>query len=509
MSDELDDRDNTERNATEGTKPAPNSVDHVFQTIRLVTTLFPALVLILIGAIGFLGMSSIGSAVDLRIGAIVSRNEGDLSTLSDSIDELQTAMKSVRERLTILTGDVDRAMEALDYYSSEEYDPVGRFLALLRETRADATIVRNSETRKRAEIIFGELLRLHESPKQHQNASNDVTTNRQVDAEVLFNASGVASMFTMPQFAARLAEAAWQKQPTPEHAARMFRAKVATGELNEDQALNGILEIVNQLDTTHQLHLTLSEAFNVATGGGMTEKLIVVLEELKQKLGSRTPSYVWILQADALLVRGSKTDAERAIQELATGLEIALLESPMAYWFGSSVKEAGRLLSALENHPSFRDNATEMQDRFREILKANPEEGAEGRSVDGGEMRNEWPPLHEMFPFPPANTDLIEIGVDEPTVIDDPGWNWLMLRTEVLGDYRIRVEAGSAAVDPIVVVRDRVGNLLGFDDDGGEGLDSLLAVRLEQGNYSIGVGSASAVSDTVEGATVWIERAPL
>ena len=169
------------------------------------------------------------------------------------------------------------------------------------------------------------------------------------------------------------------------------------------------------------------------------------------------------------------------------------------------MEEAARLLSALENHPSFRDTARELQDRFREILKVKPE-GEEG-GLDG--VLGGWTTLYDdMFPSPPTATDLIAIGVDEPAVIADPGWNWFMLRTELRGEYRIRVEAGTADVDPIIVVRDRAGTLLGFDDDGGEGLDSLLAVRLEQGDYSIGVGSASAFSDTVEGATVWIEQAP-
>ena len=511
----------TEPQATDVTPPNDRpddtpqlAVDHVFKTIRLMLTLFSVLFAVLLAAIGFIGWrtassieDTIATTVDRRLASIIAGESDVLATFSGSLRTLKADFNTAREDVARLAGDVSVARESLDLFLAGETDPVGDFYSLLstiypRSRLVQSEVLLQPEVRKQAELVFSKLLSAHNAQVAQDANYAHPNSDRQVDAEVLFNAAGVASEFLMPKLASDLAKAAWEKHDTPEHKARMHRSMIATGEADEASALREVYNLLETLDTPHQLHLVLSEVFNVAFGGGQLSGLVDVLEQLKIRFEDRAPSYVWILQANSLLLQGSTADAQRAIVELRGGLEKASQESPMALWFDQSVELSNQILLTLERHPFFQQDAADMRSEFETILEIKPL--ADGAIEDGIGSERALEDLVDWFRPEPPDSGLMEIRLDETRIIERPSWNWFSFIAESDGHYSVTATAGDADVDPEVFVRDGAGNFLGSDDDSGGNWDSQLIIWLSRGDYAIGVGPA--LGHTVEGATLGVGR---
>ena len=65
-------------------------------------------------------------------------------------------------------------------------------------------------------------------------------------AEVLYNASGIASELNMVNLSSQLAIAANAGRNTPEHEARMYRAMIQAEEIDPEEGFNRIVEIINR-----------------------------------------------------------------------------------------------------------------------------------------------------------------------------------------------------------------------------------------------------------------------
>lgn len=494
------------------------TVDHVFKTIRLMLTLFSVLFATLLLAIGFVGWrtasniesnidETIATTVDRRLGSVIEGESDELATLSNSYSMLIAEFRNVREDVLELAGDVAIARETLELFLAGEVDPVGEFYGLLATVEPRSALVQSSvlfqpELRKQAELVFRKLLSVHNAQRTEVDSSEQQDSDRHVDAEVLFNAAGLASEFQMPKLASELAKAAWEKHDTPEHKARMYRAMIATGEADEASALREVYKLLETLDTPHQLHLVLSEVFNVAFVSGGLSGLVEVLEQFKSRYEERAPSYVWILQASSLLLQGATADAQRAIVELRAGLEKASQESPMALWFEESIEQSKELLQSLERHPFFRQAVADIRSDFESLLAIEPADEEDGAGRLGSPTTLEE--LVEVLLPAPPDSGLIEIPLDDARIVERPSWNWFSFTAESDGHYSVTATAGNADVDPEVVVWNSDREFLGGDDDSGGGWDSQLIIWLSRGAYTIGVGPA--LGETVEGTTLAVTR---
>ena len=489
----------SEQDKPQDTTPE-SSVEHVFRTIRLVMTLFSILFAILLAILGFVGLqtaSNIESIVERRLAAIISEKSDESSTLSKMIIDLTKNIEMAQDDVDDLTGDIADAKTALQLGDT---DPVGDYLRLRDEVKRDSTTLISAEGRKRAEIVFSKLL---------ADDGTDPSTKK-ADGGTLFNAAGLASEFLMPHFATALAQSAWERNDAPHYAARMHRTMIETGEADKDEGFHEVFQLVRSLKTTHQIHLTLSEAFNVAVVDGRMSELIAALETLKQSLADQAPSYVWILQAEALLVEGSHGSVRQAIDELEVGLERASLESPLASWFADTLSDGAELLTILERHPEFREAAIDIRTEFTDLLSFEMSQQQDGIGLDSFDLLSslfeEREPLFMADEYPPTpDYELSEIVLNVPQVVRSVGWIWFLFSVDEGGYFSVEAIAGDEDVDPVVIVRDDGGALLGNDDDGGEGLASRLVIQLHQGDYAIGVGPALG-GYTVEGATVIVKE---
>ena len=484
-----------------------DTVDHIFKTIRLMFTLFSSLFAVLLLAIGFVGWrtaSGISDTVDQQLGSVISGHSDDTDKFSAQLASLKKRYNDANQSVDELTSDLSAAHDSLRLFLAGDADPVGDYLILLSRMDQTPDILLNSEARRQAELVFIELLNLHRDSVMEQDdpESDPLSSARYVEADILFNAAGTASSFLMPKLASDLAKAAWEKQDTPENKARMLRAMIATGEADEEHAFAEIFTLVEQLDTSYQVHLTLSEAFNIALSGGRLSSFATALDQLKERLGERAPSYIWILQANSRLLQGSNEDVRAAIEELREGLERASRESPMALWFEYSVELGDELLKALESHPEFQSVASEIRVEHSDVLSIKTSDAVSGDLWDAMiELLSE----DEDDTLLPANIERVDIALDERRTVDNPRGMWFGFQADASGYYILRAVAGDTDVDPELAVYDSENAFLGYDDDGGGGFDSELRIWLSEGEYAIQV--TSAIGDSVMGAEVTIERA--
>ena len=95
----------------------------------------------------------------------------------------------------------------------------------------------------------------------------------------------------------------------------------------------------------------------------------------------------------------------------------------------------------------------------------------------------------DMFQVVPtdriATLEEISFGDNGPFTFELTRASWHRLNVPVTRRYEINIESFSG--DPLAGLYDGHGNLLDQNDDGGSGLDSRLAVRLERGEYLLGI----------------------
>jgi hypothetical protein len=203
---------------------------------------------------------------------------------------------------------------------------------------------------------------------------------------------------------------------------------------------------------------------------------------------------------------GSKDHVDSAIVALSTGLEKLSYESPRATWFQKSVEEANAHLETLKQHPTYQEEATALQQEYEDFLRIDrPDE--ERRFDEGFErllesMEDQY--LEDPYPTAPS-LELTQIPMDQPLILEGGGWNWFEFAPRESGRFVISANSENGEVDPIIVVRNADGRLLGNDDDGGGYPNSQLVIDLsEERSYRIGVGPA--VGSTVEGAELRITQ---
>lgn len=486
----------------------------VFETIRLVLLSFSVLFGVLLVVIGFFGWRTLGdmdrtveTTVDRRIGTWVSEKSDETSEFTRQLSDLRTSFQAVSQDIDELRGGVLSASAALQLIRNGQTDPVGDYLRLAVELELGAVTVLDADARKRAEIVFRKLLGVNETLAGAPPAGG-VGNSVKMPADVLFNAAGTASEFQMPSIAYLLAETAFENHATSENQARMLRTKISAGEISIDDGLREVFQLVETLDSSHQIHLTLSEAYNVSLEAGRLEELTEALGVLDRKLGESAPSYIPLLQAQCQLLTGSETDVGRAIASLSSGLARASRESPRALWFKSSLEAAKKSLDSLASHPTYSREAGEMRSEFEELLSIKSAEPFSRSSNDSENLG--LLALQQLFqsstPAPPAGEHPeIQLGVS--LALPAAGWNWYRYVSEA--DQMLSVTAESVlGQDPRVLIWDAQGHLVAEDDDGGEGLNARVEFSAQsQTIYIIGVGPADDAD--VSGVVLLLRQAPL
>ena len=232
-------------------------VEVIFGTIRTVVVGFSLLFAVVVGGLGFLGWRTIADMgpaiegiVDRRVGALIADSSAENQSLSATILKLRTEVNSATSRVELLLGDLDSAEQALQMVNAGQTDPVGDYLRILNESSINYLDV---EQRRRAETVFRRLL------DESQSDTGGVP------AEVLFNAAATASEFNMTTLGARLAAAAYETNPDSVNEARMLRFELRTNQIGAGEAYEHMRRL-SESAPLHQIHLTLSELFNLALG---------------------------------------------------------------------------------------------------------------------------------------------------------------------------------------------------------------------------------------------------
>ncbi len=352
---------NKDETAIAGPSSAKEQADLIFGTIKLMITTFSILFALLLGGLGFFGWrtvsnidKTISSTVDLRVGQIISGANGEVAPLNEILNELSTNVSSAREDVKLLLGGVADLNADLTLVREGQTDPVGDYLRILNDNPSIFNDVRvDPQIRKNAESVFNRLVAL--------------AKDERVSGEIIFNAAATASEFRMTSLGAKLAEAAFEAEPTPEHEARMLRFQIGSKFIDEEEGYKQMFSLVSNAKR-FQMHLTLSEAFNANLVGGRLVEFTEALDALKAKLGGLAPSYIWALQADTLLLIGGADELERAAKEVEIGLQRLSTESPRATWYDASVGQLNQVLTILEKHGSYSEQATKLREKHAAYL---------------------------------------------------------------------------------------------------------------------------------------------
>ena len=103
------------------------------------------------------------------------------------------------------------------------------------------------------------------------------------------------------------------------------------------------------------------------------------------------------------------------------------------------------------------------------------------------------PPLDGSYPVTPLGEVATRLRAD---AVGSDAATWYSL--EVAEGGLMLIEGiGSGDADPVVALFDDLGREVGRDDDGGDGLDSLLAARVLPGTYLLAVSDLSASGDAI------------
>lgn len=464
-------------------------VEVIFGTIRTVVIGFSLLFAVVVGGLGFLGwrtMADMGVAidgiVDRRVGALVDGTTTQNASLSATIFELTTQVNSATTRVGRLLGDLDNAEQALRIVNAGQTDPVGDYLRILNESSIDYLDV---EQRRRAETVFRRLI------EQSQSEAESVP------AEVLFNAAATASEFDMTALGARLATAAHETNPNSVNEARMLRFELRTNQIGAAEAYEHMRRL-SESAPRHQIHLTLSELFNLAAVSGRFEEFADMLDDLKERLGPEAMSYIWLLKAQTVLVNGGSDAIARGLAEIRQGLELLQGESPGAVWYESAVEEASEWLQRLMGHPEYSDTVSELRDEYAFLLEAPLLDGSTIEEIIG-ELRIElyWRGVTRI------PNDALALGVGASTTISaDPQEDlWFYFEPSQSQVYTFEAEGSSPSFDPVIALYSVTGDgldFLQFNDDQGTSLAAGLSVALEQGvGYYVGVSDYYARQGSV------------
>jgi hypothetical protein len=100
---------------------------------------------------------------------------------------------------------------------------------------------------------------------------------------------------------------------------------------------------------------------------------------------------------------------------------------------------------------------------------------------DRGEMA---PPLDGSYPV--ENLGVVSTRTRHDVQMQAGKASWVSFDVQDSGLMLIEV-IGASGGDPVITIYDDLGREIGYDDDGGEGLDSLLAQRIQPGTYLMAI----------------------
>ena len=314
-------------------------------------------------------------------------------------------------------------------------------------------------------------------------------------ADVVFNVAQVARELKQFQIAADLTHAAYEKDGSPAFLALKLSSEVANSTGDERASSYAkLIDMVRNLDPESNPHIVVSEAWNASETTRNYGPLITAIDELIDRAGERyVPSYVYAVKAGALLRRSWTGDKDLARRALENGYELFKMESSWSLWNKSFVDDY-LLLSVVI------DDSREIE--VGEISLTENDQGQQADVVDREDALMTM--LDEILPTS-QGYDIAEIVLGERQIVDHGEGVFFQFVPEASGVYIVGVGVGVEDVDPMVFVRDSSERLLGFDDDGGEGLGARLEIELKRGDvYDIGVSSADYGS--VLGAVVAISH---
>ena len=494
---------------------ANQETQSIFQTIRIMLLSFSLLLTALLAVVAFVGVGSLNdlrssarSVVESELRQLLSEKSDLASKTSTDIDATADAVKALETRLTTLTGRLDRATNAMAEVEAGLLADVGAYLRLAEELQqaGSGDLITDQGLRERARAVLESLLSSNDNTHEGDGEALDVP-GPVVMSEILYNAAGTASRLQMPGLATALAQGAWTRQQSPEYETRFYRSQMEAGEIDEEQGLSRVIGVLDTLESTHNMHLTLSETFNVAVGTGRLEEAIGAFDRLIARFGEKTPSYAHVVRAEMKLLVGFHGDVEAALEDIGVGLEKLSTESPNATWFDSSVSGSRQLLVDLGEHPAFEARAGRLRQEYAAVLAAKTE------SVPGVGDLGTLAELLGVLSAPeggftgsdvPSPADLITLALGESHEVVEDGWRWFAFFPETDGRVVVEASTDGKVIDPMIRVYQEGTLLLGSDDDSGEDFGARMEFAVTGGvGYSIGVGPAlGTFADGVRGAVV-------
>jgi hypothetical protein len=176
--------------------------------------------------------------------------------------------------------------------------------------------------------------------------------SKAVPADLVFNVAQVCRQLKALQLAQEMTTAAFSKDPSPAIQALKLSSEVANSTGKErDVAFAGLMDMVRSLDSQSDPQIVLAEAWNAAENRRKYDPLIGAIDEYvaaHRKSGESIPSYVFAIKAQALLRRSFPRDVELARQALKEGRELFAVESPLAQWHSSFVRDFRKLSAAID-----------------------------------------------------------------------------------------------------------------------------------------------------------------
>ena len=441
--------------------PMQAQVEVIFGTIRTVVIGFSLLFAVLIGGLGFFGWRTmadvevaIDSIVDRRVGGLIDGTTEQSASMSATISELESQVDSATTGIERLLGDLDNAEQALRIVNAGQTDPVGDYLRILNESSIDPLDV---EERRRAEIVFRRLIEQSQSEEEG------------VPASVLFNAAATASEFDMTALGARLATAAYETNPdSVNYEARMRRFELRTNQIRAAEAYEHMRRLSGSAPR-HELHLVLSELFNLALVSGRFEEFAEMLDDLKERLGPEAISYIWFLKAQTLLINGGVDALARGFAEIRQGLDLLHGESPAAIWYEATVEEASEWLQVLGEHPEYSDGVSELIEEYAHLgLEVSPSRSLTLEDLIRGRFEpSYWRAINRI----PEDPRSVSVGSATTASVDPDGDFWFYFVAPRSRSFAFQAR-GSDAFDPVIAVYSAADDgldFLEFNDDRQDG----------------------------------------
>lgn len=269
--------------------------------------------------------------------------------LDDVFKSAANSLENLRRMETALSGyalltDVARSASNFDpmvQYFSIRAETVRRRPNTVRMLQGDTTVnmeetTHDPEFRQKASVVFEKLL--------ESIMENEKSKTTKLSTSDLFNAAAVAAEAELDFVAIELMEVADRlaQGAAPEIKARLIRQRLTMSRILPEKAnaeIAALLETVNGFD----LHLVVSEAFNIGLGGGDAAEMARLIEKsLNPTL--RNISYTKLNGARLMFMGQNAVDWQLGEKWMLEGLAALTRESRAARWYEHSLSEVASLI---------------------------------------------------------------------------------------------------------------------------------------------------------------------